>query len=101
MLYRMANDGQAVTVALEGQLNFAANEEFSTLLGELSDVEKGRVIFDLSSLSHMDSVGLGLLYIAKEELDTHGTAMCLAKPRSAVLRLLELTEADKTFNIKP
>ena len=59
MLYRVANDGQSVTVALEGQLNFASNDAFCSLLGELSGLDNRRVTFDLSALSYIDSVGLG------------------------------------------
>ncbi|WP_096701184.1 STAS domain-containing protein [Magnetospirillum sp. 15-1] len=99
MQYSVARNGQAVTVALQGQLNFAANETFAVLLRDLDGVGKARVVFDLSALSHIDSVGLGLLYIAQEELDRGGAIMSLAKPQSGVKRLLELTEAGDTFEI--
>ena len=99
MQYSVAKNGSAVTVALQGQLNFAANDTFAILLRDLDGVSGSRVVFDLSALSHIDSVGLGLLYIAQEELDRLGTAMSLAKPQSGVKRLLELTEAGDTFEI--
>jgi anti-anti-sigma factor len=99
MQYSIAKNGQAVTVALKGQLNFAANEAFAGLLRDLDGVGKAQVVFDLSGLSHIDSVGLGLLYIAREDLDGVGAMMSLAKPQGSVKRLLELTEAGDTFKI--
>lgn len=101
MQYNVARDGQAVTVAIQGQLNFAANEEFNSLLHDLDRLENCKVVFDLSGLSHIDSVGLGLLYIAREELDRSGASLCLSGPRAGVKRLLELTEAESTFDIRP
>lgn len=99
MQYNVARNGQAVTVALQGQLNFAANDTFAVLLRDLDSVGRAKVVFDLSGLSHIDSVGLGLLYIAQEELDRAGATMSLARPKSGVKRLLELTEAGDTFEI--
>lgn len=101
MQYTVAHNDQGVTVALSGQLNFAANDIFAGLLKELDVLRSARVTFDMSGLSHIDSVGLGLLYIAQEELEHSGSKMCLASPRGGVKRLLDLTEAAETFDIRP
>ena len=76
-----------------------SQEEFQIMLEELVGRKTRRVVFDLSSLNHIDSVGLGLLYIAQEDLAGQGAKLSLASPQDAVYRLLELTEANKTFEI--
>jgi len=101
MKYSLSEDGNAVRVGLEGQLNFAANEEFQSLLNRLMGFKNRKVVLELSRLSHIDSVGLGLLYIAKEDLATVGSSICLQAPKDNVLRMLELTEAHKSFELKP
>jgi anti-anti-sigma factor len=100
MQFHVKDDGTGVNVSLEGQLNFAANEEFQTLLVQLSGMKNRKVTFEMSGLSHIDSVGLGLLYIAREDLAESGSSISLAHPRDNVLRMLELTEAHKTFEIR-
>jgi len=99
MDYTLSEQGGETHVALTGQLNFAANEDFQTVVERISKIRGARVVFDLSSVSHIDSVGLGLLYIAHEELAAIGSRLTLFKPRNTVLRMLELTEADETFDI--
>lgn len=100
MEYNLRRTGDGVTVTLAGQLNFTCNEVFAGLLRDLDDVSRSRVVFDLSELKHIDSVGLGLLFIAQEELERHDTSMCLSSPKGGVKRLLELTEAGDTFEIR-
>lgn len=100
MQFRVKDDGTGVHVALDGQLNFAANEDFQSLLAQLGGMKGRKVTFEMSGLSHIDSVGLGLLYIAREDLAENGSSISLANPRDNVLRMLELTEAHKTFEIK-
>lgn len=99
MNYRITDSNGTIRVALEGALNFAANEEFQVLLEKLVKMKPARVVFDLSALSGIDSVGLGLLYIAHEDLDGTTSRITLASPRDTVARLLDLTEADQTFDI--
>lgn len=97
--YRLADDGDHLIVALEGRLDFAAERQFQELLAALVVSRKRRVTFDLSGLSHIDSVGLGLLYIAREDLGKVNIALALLRPRETVLRMLELTETTKIFAI--
>jgi len=99
MRFDVAKDGATVTVKFEGKLNFVSNQDFQTMLGEAGKAGGSKVVFDLSGLTHIDSVGLGLLYIAKEDLEGLGLRLSLASPNGNVLRLLELTEANKTFDI--
>ena len=101
MQYNVNRQGKGVTVALNGQLDFAANETFAVLLKDIGEVDSGMVTFDLSGLTHIDSVGLGLLYIAQEELDRTGSRVALSSAHGPVKRLLELTEASESFEIRP
>lgn len=100
MQFRVKDEGTGVHVSLEGQLNFAANEDFQSLLSQLGNLKNRKVVFEMSGLSHIDSVGLGLLYIAREDLAESGSSISLVNPRDNVFRMLELTEAHKTFEIR-
>ena len=101
MIYQITESGDVVTVALEGALNFAVNEDFQVLLEKLVGMKPRQVVFNLAGLSGIDSVGLGLLHIASEDLSGMKARVCLKSPRESVARLLDLTEADKTFEIVP
>jgi len=97
--YQFVEDDDGLTVALEGRLDFAAERQFQELLAGLVVSRRRRIRLDLSGLSHIDSVGLGLLYIAREDLGNVDIALDLLKPRDTVLRMLELTETTKVFAI--
>jgi anti-anti-sigma regulatory factor len=52
-------------------------------------------------VTRIDSVGLGLLYIAREEVANAGSKIRLKSPQSGIVKMLELTEADADFDIQP
>ncbi len=99
MNYKITEAGGTAAVVMDGQLNFASNEDFQTLLINVVAHKPTRVVFDMAALTMIDSVGLGLLYIANEDLQAAGAKLALTNVKGAVKRLLDLTEASKTFEI--
>ena len=100
MNYQFDEDASGICVRLSGDLNFSANGEFRAILDKLSSVAGRTVTFDLAQVGRIDSVGLGLLYIAKEEVEESGRIR-LKAPQSGIMKMLELTEADADFDIIP
>jgi len=99
MNFQIEEDRNGVCVHMAGDLNFAANAEFKAVLDKLGHVAGRSVTFDLAKVPHIDSVGLGLLYIAKEEVVAAGTKIRLRSPQANVMKLLKLTDADADFEI--
>ena len=85
---------------ITGDLNFSASNDFKQIIDRLVAQKIRQVSFDLANVSRIDSVGLGLLYIAKEELaENGGGRIRLKSPQGAVLKMLRLTEADTDFDV--
>lgn len=100
MNYHIEEDASGLCVRLSGDLNFSANTEFRAILDKLAAAHGRSVTFDLANVERIDSVGLGLLYIAKEEVQCLGRIR-LKSPQSGIMKMLELTEADGDFDIVP
>lgn len=101
MNFQYDEDSSGIIVRMSGELNFSANGDFRVVLERLMTV-KGRVVtFDLTNVTRIDSVGLGLLYIAREEVANAGSKIRLKSPQSGIVKMLELTEADADFEILP
>jgi anti-sigma B factor antagonist len=54
----------------------------------------------MAGVASMDSVGLGLLYIAQEDLSGHGAKLSITSPSENVRRLLELTQSNLVFDVR-
>ena len=100
MNFQYDEDSTGITIRMSGDLNFSANNEFRAVLDKLAGAKGRPVTFDLANLPRIDSVGLGLLYIAREEVTAAGSRIRLKSPQSSILKMLELTEADADFDIQ-
>ena len=99
MDFQISDDSTGLHIRISGDLDFSANIEFKKIIDQIAGKKGKPVTFDLSTVNRIDSVGLGLLYIAKEEVEASGVKISLKSPQSGVMKMLELTEADSDFNI--
>jgi len=99
MQFQFSEDSSSLSVQMSGDLNFAANADFKAVIDRLAGSRGRAITFDMAGVNHIDSVGLGLLYIAKEEAETGGAKIRIRSPQPGVLKLLKLTESDADFEI--
>jgi anti-anti-sigma factor len=101
MQYKIEDSGSGLYVRLSGDLNFAANADFKMVVDKIAERRGRPLTIDLAQVGHVDSVGLGLLYIARDEAGSSGRKVQLKSPQSAVMKLLKLTAADEDFDVLP
>src|ERR1700733_1303574 len=90
-------DERTCLVAVEGDLDLATAPQLKRTLVELLDKGYDRYVIDLSRLTHMDSMGLGVLVGFGRRLE--GSAhMALACLPATQRRLLEMTGVDACFD---
>ena len=90
-------DERTCVVAVEGDLDLASAPQLKWMLVELLNKGYAQYVIDLSQLTYMDSMGLGVLvgFRKRVEGNAHLALACLpAKQR----KLLELTGLDACFD---
>jgi anti-sigma B factor antagonist len=90
-------DERTCVVAVEGDLDLASAPQLKLALVNLLDKGYGRYVLDLSQLTHMDSMGLGVLVGFHKRLD-RDARLALAGVPPKQRKLLELTGLDTRFD---
>lgn len=94
-------DGQGgFRVALAGRFTFNDHEEFEKLLVAVAQCANAPLALDLQALEFMDSAGLSMILIAREEAERHGTRLSLYSPTGRVSQLLRLAAVDTLVDIR-
>lgn len=89
-----------LTVTLEGTLDYAASSQMESLISDLKAIRTDRVVFELAQVPRVDSVGLGMLHLAKDVIFEAGSKLTLRGAAGSVLRLFELTDSARSFDIE-
>lgn len=83
---------EAAIVNFTGAITFSENVRFRQLLSDLADMELGHCIFDLSGVKMIDSSGLGMFQIAKDQADTSDWTLKVEGASGHIASLLKLTK---------
>lgn len=85
-------------VVLEMKGRFSGNDECHDVERRVDDLlreNRRKVIFDLSGLEHMDSMGVGSLVMCSAKLRKSGGELRLAGAWGSVEQLLQLTRVNQ------
>lgn len=79
---------------ISGRLVFAEHGDFQEIIESMLNVGGPRMVLDLHELEFMDSAGLSMIMIAREEAEARDMVMVLRNPRGPVAQLLSLSALD-------
>ncbi|NVJ98320.1 MAG: STAS domain-containing protein [Alphaproteobacteria bacterium] len=93
MEYRINEaDGNELNVVFTGDITFSENVAFRQLLKDLGERSVKKCVFDLTAVDMVDSAGLGMFLIAKEQADTSGWNLSVTGAQGHVASMLKLTK---------
>jgi anti-anti-sigma factor len=95
-----SRDHDGVThVALAGEFDLAAIEEFESAIGQLEADQPAAMVIDLSELRFMDSSGLRALVMADQRARKAGRRLAIVPGRPTIRRVFEITQLDDRLNL--
>ena len=93
--------GGTAVVAVSGEVDFATTPALEQALLGVADERTLKLIVDLTDCSFLDCSGLGVLIAARTRFERSRRPLVLIAPGPSVLRIFEVTELDKVFDIYP
>lgn len=87
-------------VALTGRFTFVDHGGFKTIIEDLLNDDCKKCLLELSGLEFIDSAGLGMLLILKDELEKKSIELVIQKPTGQVEKMLQVSHFDKMFTIE-
>ncbi len=93
------NEREAV-VQLQGRLTFNDHAKLRTAIHEMLQNKARRQVLDLGALDFVDSAGIGMLLIAREEMVNVDKELVLRSARGQVKRVLTVAQLDKIVTIE-
>ncbi|MBI1208719.1 MAG: anti-sigma factor antagonist [Azospirillum sp.] len=100
MDYGIEITDQEAIVRLSGRLTFNDHVKLRNLIREMTQNEVTQQTLDMSNLDFVDSVGIGMLLIAREELATVKKQFVLRHASGQVKRVLTVAQLGRLITIE-
>jgi len=100
MLNTSLSDGNA-QAALSGQLTFTDHGAFRDAAHQLVASQAQRLVVEVGGLEFIDSAGLGMLLLLREEAGATGRPVVLRNAQGQVKRMFTVSRFDTLFIVEP
>ena len=99
MEFSMQDAGNTLEVMMQGRFTFSENQKFKLILQQALRSKPAVVIFDLTKVDFIDSAGLGMLLLAKDEMDSMSTSILLRGAQGQVKKMLNVSCFEVLFGM--
>lgn len=98
MEYKFIDDGS--TVVLSGTLTFTDHPVFRVMANQLFGSKLSGLVVNLKNLEFIDSAGLGMLLIARDEALKGNRQLVLKSAGGQVKRMFDISKFDTLFKVE-
>ncbi len=100
MNYKTESENGTTTVQLSGRFTFGDHSSFRKLIEEIRPYGSKTCVLDVAGVEFIDSAGLGMLLLARDEGERTNTAVVIRGARGQVKRMLEVARFDTLFKLE-
>ena len=100
--FRIEDDrrsGDGVVLAVQGDLDLYVAPELQDRIAAAMDARAKLIVLDLSAVTFIDSMALGVLLGAVDRLQASGGQLRLVVPKPELRRIFEITLLDQVFTL--
>ena len=88
-----------VVIAVHGDTDMYVVDELKARLAEAIDEAPAAVVLDLSGVTFLDSMALGVLLSGLKRIDEMGGQLRVVTPHAEIRRIFEVTMLDQLFDL--
>jgi anti-sigma B factor antagonist len=88
-----------IVLAVHGDADLNVAEELESRLTEVIEQGPSAIVLDLSGVTFLDSMVLGVLLQGLKRLRARGGRLRVVAPRAEIRRIFELTHLDRLFEL--
>lgn len=90
-----------VVIEAVGEIDVSTASVLRDAMIEVTDAGIGRLVFDLSAVTFVDSVGLGVFVLARKKMQLRRGSVDIIASTRRVLAIFKLAGLEQAFRIRP
>lgn len=94
-------EGAYTVIEVAGEIDIDSAPELREVLLEVTDAGADRLVFDLTDVTFVDSVGLGVLVLARKKMRLRQGSVAIVAPTRRLIAIFKISGLDKQFRLRP
>lgn len=99
MEYQIDIKDEILEARLSEKITFSDLDGFREMIRHMVDSQSDHNIMDLTDVEFIDSAGLGMLLLARDEISKISSRLTLKSPQGQVRRMFDVARFEQMFDI--
>lgn len=97
------HDPPFTVIRVEGEIDIDTAPRLREVVAEVTDAGAGtdRLVFDLTDVSFVDSIGLGVFVLARKKMLLRQGSVSIVAPTRRVIAIFRISGLDELFRVRP
>lgn len=95
------NSASKVVIALEGELDTAAVDDFKARLEPVMNDAGKEIVIDFSQLQYISSAGMRVLLLLNKNATENGGSVTITGMKENIVQIFQMVGFDNMFTINP
>lgn len=99
MDFHVASLNDHASICLSGQFTFSDAQKFKSIVSVVKDNPVKAVNLDFSDVTFIDSAGMGMLLLLRDECQNHNIPVTISAAKGQVGRVFMISKFDQLFSM--
>lgn len=101
LMVNVRHDNPHVIIEVAGEIDIDTAHQLREVVTTVTDGAVDRLVFDLSQVTFVDSVGLGVFVLARKKMLLRQGTIGIVAPTRRVVAIFRIAGLDQLFRIRP
>lgn len=94
-------DDPFTVIEVGGEIDVDTAAQLREMVIEVADAGADRIVFDLTDVTFVDSVGLGVFVLARKKMLLRRGSVGIVAPTRRVIAIFRISGLDEVFRLRP
>ena len=99
MDFQVTQQNDQTVISLSGQFTFTDAQRFKSLVNAVLDNHADAVNLDFADVTFIDSAGMGMLLLLRDECQTQNTPITISSAQGQVGKVFMISKFDQLFSM--
>lgn len=101
LIVNVRHERESAIIDVTGEVDIETAAQLREVVTAVTDDGADRLVFDLSQVSFVDSVGLGVFVLARKKMLLRQGTVGIVAPTRRVVAIFKIAGLDEIFRVRP
>jgi anti-sigma B factor antagonist len=101
LIVDVRQDDEFTVIEVTGEIDIDTAPQLRDVVAQVTDAGADRLVFDLTHVTFVDSIGLGVFVLARKKMLLRRGSVGIVAPTRRLIAIFKISGLDELFTLRP